>query len=292
VRPVFTWNLGSRSLELGKRTLVMGIVNVTPDSFSDGGEHLSPEAAVAHALKLLDEGADIVDIGGESTRPGARVGAENPAVSAQEELQRVLPVITKVKKARPSAIISIDTYKGKVARTAVEAGAEIVNDVSGLQWDAEMKAVLAKLSCGVVLMHTRGLPDEWRSLPTVPDIVMLTKKELRQRSDAAVAAGIKRDRIVLDPGFGFGKRFEENYPLLRRFSDFQELRFPLLAGVSRKSFIGRALSRNGNDAAAGDREFGTLGGEVAIALKGAHIIRTHNVRACVDALKLADLAAT
>jgi dihydropteroate synthase len=292
VRPVFTWNLGSRSLELGKRTLVMGIVNVTPDSFSDGGEHLSPEAAVAHALKLLDEGADIVDIGGESTRPGARVGAENPAVSAQEELQRVLPVITKVKKARPSAIISIDTYKGKVARTAVEAGAEIVNDVSGLQWDAEMKAVLAKLSCGVVLMHTRGLPDEWRSLPTVPDIVMLTKKELRQRSDAAVAAGIKRDRIVLDPGFGFGKRFEENYPLLRRFSDFQELRFPLLAGVSRKSFIGRALSRNGNDAAAGDREFGTLGGEVALALKGAHIIRTHNVRACVEALKLADLAAT
>lgn len=292
MRPVFTWNLGSRSLELGKRTLVMGIVNVTPDSFSDGGEHLSPEAAVAHALKLLDEGADIVDIGGESTRPGARVGAENPAVSAQEELQRVLPVITEVKNARSSAIISIDTYKAKIAHTAVEAGAEIVNDVSGLQWDAEMKAVLAKLSCGVVLMHTRGRPDEWRSLPTVPDIVMLTKKELRQRSDAAVAAGIKRDRIVLDPGFGFGKRFEENYPLLRRFGDFQELRFPLLAGVSRKSFIGRALSRNGNDAAAGDREFGTLGGEVAIALKGAHIIRTHNVRACVEALKLADLAAT
>ena len=292
MRPVFTWNLGSGSLELGKRTLVVGIVNVTPDSFSDGGEHLTPDAAVAHALKLLDAGADIIDIGGESTRPGARVGAENPAVSAQEELQRVLPVITEVKKARSSAIISIDTYKAKVARTAVEAGAEIVNDVSGMQWDAEMKAVLAGLSCGVVLMHTRCRPDEWRSLPTVPDIVMLTKRELRQRSDAAVAGGIKRDRIVLDPGFGFGKRFEENYPLLRRFSDFQELRFPLLAGVSRKSFIGRALSRNGNDAAAGDREFGTLGGEVALAMKGAHIIRTHNVRACVEALKLADLAAT
>lgn len=292
MRPVFTWNLGSRSLELGKRTLVMGIVNVTPDSFSDGGEHLTPEAAVAHALKLFDEGADIVDIGGESTRPGARVGAENPDVSAQEELQRVLPVITEVKKARSSAIISIDTYKAKVARTAVEAGAEIVNDVSGLQWDAEMKAVLAKLSCGVVLMHTRGRPDEWRSLPAVPDIVMLTKRELRQRSDAAVAGGMKRDRIVLDPGFGFGKRFEENYPLLRRFSDFQELRFPLLAGVSRKSFIGRALSQNGNDAAFAEREFGTLGGEVALGLKGAHIIRTHNVRACVDALKLADLAST
>lgn len=291
MRPVFTWNLGSRSLELGKRTLVMGIVNVTPDSFSDGGEHLSPEAAVAHVLKLLDEGADVIDIGGESTRPGARLGAENPAVSAQEELQRVLPVITGVRRARSTAIISIDTYKASVARTAVEAGAEIVNDVSGLQWDAAMKTALASLSCGIVLMHTRGRPDEWRSLPTVPDIVMLTKKELRQRSDAAVAAGIKRDRIVLDPGFGFGKRFEENYPLLRRFSDFQELRFPLLAGVSRKSFIGRALSRNGNDAAAADREFGTLGGEVALAMKGAHIIRTHDVRACVEALKLADLAA-
>ncbi|MGH9515888.1 MAG: dihydropteroate synthase [Terriglobales bacterium] len=291
MRPIFTWNLGSRPLELGKRTLAMGIVNVTPDSFSDGGEYLSPDAAVAHALKLLDEGADIVDIGGESTRPGARVGAENPAVSAEEELRRVLPVITGIKKARPSAIISIDTYKANVVGTAVETGAEIVNDVSGLRWDPAMKKTLAGLSCGVVLTHTRGRPDEWRSLPTVLDIVMLTRKELRQRSDAAVAAGIKRDRIVIDPGFGFGKRFEENYPLLRRLGEFQELRFPLLAGVSRKSFVGRALAENGKDASLADRQFGSLGAEVALALKGAHIIRTHNVRACVEALKLADLAA-
>jgi len=291
VRPVFTWNLGSRSLELGKRTLVMGIVNVTPDSFSDGGEHFTSEAAVAHALKLLDEGADIIDIGGESTRPGARVGAENPAVSAEEEPRRVLPVIAEVKKTRRSAIVSIDTYKANVARTAVEAGAEIVNDVSGMQWDPAMKSTLANLSCGVVLMHTRGRPDEWRSLPAVTDIVMLTKKDLRQRSDAAVAAGIKRDRIVIDPGFGFGKRFEENYPLLHRLSEFQELRFPLLAGVSRKSFIGRALAQDGKDAGVTDRQFGSLGGEIALAMKGAHIIRTHNVRACVEALKVADLAA-
>jgi dihydropteroate synthase len=291
MRPVFTWNLGDRSLELGKRTLVMGIVNVTPDSFSDGGQHLAAEAAVAHGLKLLDEGADMIDVGGESTRPGARVGAENPAVSAQEELRRVLPVIAGVKKERPSAIISIDTYKAHVARAAVEAGAEIVNDVSGLQWDPSMKTTLAGLNCGVVLMHTRGRPDEWRSLPAVPDLVLLTKRELRERSDAAVSAGIKRDRIVLDPGFGFGKRLEENYPLLRRFSEFQELRFPLLAGVSRKSFVGRALSQKENDAAATDRLFGTLGAEVALALEGVHIIRTHEVRACVEALKLADLAA-
>lgn len=290
MRPVFTWNLGSRSLELGKRTLVMGIVNVTPDSFSDGGEHLAPDAAVAHALKLLDEGADIIDIGGESTRPGSRVGAENPAVSFEEELRRVLPVIGGVKKVRPSAIISVDTYKAQVARGAIQAGAEIVNDVSGLQWDPAMRITLAGLSCGVVLMHTRGRPDEWRSLPTVPDIVMLTKRELRQRSDDAVGAGIKRDRIVLDPGFGFGKRYEENYPLLRRFSEFQELRFPLLAGVSRKSFIGRALAQDGKDAALGDRQFGSLGGEIALAMKGSHIIRTHDVRSCVEAVKLADLA--
>lgn len=290
MRPIFTWNLGSRSLELGKRTLVMGIVNVTPDSFSDGGEYLSPEAAAAHALKLLDEGADIVDIGGESTRPGVRAGTENPAVAAREEVRRVLPVIADLKKERPSAIISVDTYKSDVARTAVEAGAEIVNDVSGLQWDPKMKTTLAGLNCGVVLMHTRGRPDEWRSLPAAPDIVGLTRRELRQRSDAAVAAGIERDHIVLDPGFGFGKRLEENYPLLRRFAEFHELNFPLLAGVSRKSFIGHALARNGNQAAAAGRQFGTLGGEVVLAMKGAHIIRTHDVRACVEALRLADLA--
>lgn len=294
MRPVFTWNLGSRSLELGKRTLVMGIVNVTPDSFSDGGEHLTSAAAVAHALKLLDDGADIIDVGGESTRPGARVGAENPAVSAEEELRRVLPVIVEVKKARPSAILSIDTYKANVARAAVGAGAEIVNDVSGLQWDAGMKTTLAGLSCGVVLMHTRGRPDEWRSLPAVADIVMLTKKELRQRSDAAVAAGVKRDRIVLDPGFGFGKRFEENYPLLRRLQEFQELRFPLLAGVSRKSFLGRALATaeggEKKDAPVEARALASLAAEVIAALKGAHVIRTHDVKVTVQALRIADLA--
>lgn len=290
MRPLFTWNLGKRSLELGKRTLVMGIVNVTPDSFSDGGEHYRPEAAIAHALKLVDEGADIVDIGGESTRPGARVGGEDPAVSAQEELRRVLPVIHGMKEQRPSAVISIDTYKSSVARSAVEAGAEIVNDVSGLQWDAAMAKTLAELNCGVVLVHTRGRPDEWKSLPKVPDLVVLTKKELRERAEVAVSAETKRDRIVLDPGFGFGKRLEENFPLLRRFSEFQDLQFPLLAGVSRKSFIGRALAQDCN-ANVANREFGTLGAEIALALKGAHMIRTHDVKACVEALKVADLAA-
>jgi dihydropteroate synthase len=292
MRPVFEWNLGSRSLALGKRTLVMGIVNVTPDSFSDGGEQLTPEAAVAHALRLLDDGADIVDVGGESTRPGAQVGGQKPAVSAEEELRRILPVIEEIKRARSSAIVSIDTYKAAVAQAAVSAGAEIVNDVSGFQWDPEMKKAVAAVGCGTVMMHTRGRPDEWHSLPTVPDLVVLVKRELRERADAAVLAGVKRDRIVLDPGFGFGKRFEENYPLLKRLQDFHELRYPLLVGVSRKSFIGRALARNGKDAEVGDRTFGTLAAEVAAALKGAHIIRTHDVRACADAMRLADLAGT
>src|SRR5437667_4398178 len=290
MRPVFEWNLGGRSLELGKRTLIMGIVNVTPDSFSDGGEHLSTDDAVAYALKLLKRGADIVDIGGESTRPGAKVGTDNPAVSAEEELRRVLPVVTAIKRERPSAVVSIDTYKAAVARATVEAGADIINDVSGLQWDPAMAKALAGQNCGIVLMHARGRPDEWHSLPSVPDMVVLVKRELRERAETAMMTGIRRDRIVLDPGFGFGKRFEENYPLLRRFHEFQELRFPLLAGVSRKSFIGRALARNGAEPTFADRQFGNLGAEIALALKGVHIIRTHDVRACIEALKLADLA--
>ncbi len=289
MRPVFTWNLGSRSVELGKRTLVMGIVNVTPDSFSDGGRHFASEDAVGYALELFEEGADVVDIGGESTRPGARVGRADASVSAEEELRRVLPVISNVKKARPEAIVSIDTYKAKVAQAAVEAGAEIVNDVSGFEWDADMAKTLATLGCGAVLMHTRGFPDDWGSLPVVADIVMLVKRELGAHADAALLAGVKRDRMVLDPGFGFGKRFEENYPLLRRFREFQELRYPLLTGVSRKSFIGRALSENGKDAPVDARGWATVSAEVIAAMNGAHIIRTHDVKAAVDALKIADL---
>lgn len=290
MRPVFTWNLRRRSLELGKRTLVMGIVNVTPDSFSDGGQHFSTEAAVEYALKLHEEGADILDIGGESTRPGANAGRSNAAVNAQEEMRRVLPVITALKKANPEAIISIDTYKSSVAETAVKAGAEIVNDVSGLQWDHKMAGTVSALNCGLILMHSRGRPDEWASLPTVPDLITIVKRELRQHSDAGIAAGIRRDRIALDPGFGFGKRLEENYPLLRRFAEFHELHFPLVAGVSRKSFIGHALVKDGQPPPVSERLFGSLGAEIALALKGAHIIRTHDVKSCVEALRLADLA--
>jgi dihydropteroate synthase len=299
MRTVFDWNIGSRSLALGKRTLVMGVVNVTPDSFSDGGDFLDPEKAVEHALRMLDEGAEIIDVGGESTRPGARVSpstagkateASKP-VSEKEERDRVVPVITKLKQTRPNAIISIDTYKANVARAAVEAGAEVVNDISAFRWDTKMAKTVAELKCGAVLMHMRGRPEEWRKLEPVADIVTLAKRELRDWADAAMMAGVKRERIVIDPGFGFGKNFEDNYPLLRRLDEFHQLRYPLLAGVSRKSFIGRMLKRDGKDAAIPDRIYGTLAAETVAILKGVHVIRTHEVRVCIDAARVADIVA-
>jgi dihydropteroate synthase len=308
MRPVFQWNLGGRALELGKRTLIMGIVNVTPDSFSDGGQFLDPDQAVAHAEILLEEGADILDIGGESTRPGARVdpgiakpveikksaganlkaSASAPAVSTEEELKRVLPVIAELKKKHPAAVLSVDSYKAAVARAAVGAGAEIVNDVSGFRWDAQMAKTVAELKCGAVLMHMRGRPEEWRTLPPPGDIALLVKRELKEWAEKAVLAGVRRERIVLDPGFGFGKSFEENYPLLARFSELQSAGFPLLAGTSRKSFIERTLGKNGKDVPPEGRLFGTLATQTALILKGAHILRTHDVKASVEAARVAD----
>ena len=285
-RPLHTWRLRTRDLALGERTLVMGILNVTPDSFSDGGKFLQRDHAVAHALLMLDEGADILDIGGESTRPGSKV--LETGVSAEEELRRVLPVMEDVLRERPGTVLSIDTYKAEVARAAAEAGAEIVNDVSALRWDAKMAATLAEAGCGVVLMHTRGRPEEWGKLPPSPDIVQEVKAELREWADTAMAAGIARDRLVLDPGFGFGKRFDENYPLLGRFSEFHGLGFPLLSGTSRKSFIGRTLARDGKDASPQQRLYGTLATVAASVMQGAQIVRVHDVRPAVEAVKVAD----
>jgi dihydropteroate synthase len=308
MRAVFQWSLATRTLELGRRTLIMGIVNVTPDSFSDGGLYLYSSKATAHALQLLDEGADIIDVGGESTRPGARVvaastRAENAeqrselsqdsrtsrsAVSAEEELRRVLPVITELKKQRPNAVVSIDTYKASVARAAVAAGAEIVNDVSGLRWDPQMARAIAELKCGAIVMHMRGRPEEWRTLPPPGDIVLQVKRELREWAEAAVVVGVRREKIALDPGFGFGKNFEQNYPLLARFQEFQSLGLPLLAGTSRKSFLGRMLAKDGKDALPGDRLYGNLAAQTALILKGAHILRTHDVKPAVEAARVAD----
>jgi dihydropteroate synthase len=283
MRAVFQWSLGKRALELGKRTLIMGIVNVTPDSFSDGGLYLDSEKATARAIQLLDEGADIIDVGGESTRPGTHV-----AVTGEEELRRILPVITALKKLRTDAVVSVDTYKASVARAATAAGAEIVNDVSGLRWDPEMARTISEIKCGVVLMHMRGRPEEWRTLPPPADIVLQVKRELREWVEAAVRAGVRRERIALDPGFGFGKNFEQNYPLLAHFEQFQSLGFPLVAGTSRKSFLGRILAKDGKDAAVDGRLYANLAAHTALILKGAHILRTHDVRAAVEAARVAD----
>ena len=305
MRAIFQWNVGARVLELGRRTLIMGVVNVTPDSFSDGGLYINAEKAVVRAEQLLDEGATIIDVGGESTRPGALVAGElargedtaartkspvSELVPEEEERRRVLPVIRDLKRRRPDALVSVDTYKASVARAAVELGAEVVNNVSGFRWDPKMAKTLAELKVGAVLMHTRGRPEEWRSLPPIGDAVLMVKRDLGQWAEAATLAGIKRHRLVLDPGFGFGKRFEENYPLLAHFAELQKMGFPLLAGVSRKSFIGRTLARDGKDkdAEVGERLYGTLAAETALILKGAHIIRTHDVRFAVEAARVAD----
>src|SRR3982074_3550774 len=183
MRAIFQWNIGSRVLELGRRTLIMGVVNVTPDSFSDGGLYIDAEKAVVRAEQLLDEGATIIDVGGESTRPGS-----SERVSEEEERKRVLPVIRDLKRRRPDAVISVDTYKASLARAAVEAGAEVVNDVSGFRWDPKMAKTLAELKVGAVLMHTRGRPEEWRSLPPIGDPVLMGKRGLGQGAEGATPA--------------------------------------------------------------------------------------------------------
>ncbi len=291
------WQLRSRTLELGRRTLVMGIVNITPDSFSDGGRFLDPEAAIAHALAMLDEGADILDLGAESTRPGSLAGGEAgsamaPAVSAEEEQARLLPVLEGILRARPNAILSVDTYKAATARAALKAGAEIVNDVSGFLWDSGLASVCAEAHCGVILAHTRGRPEEWRAQPRLgaDELLATVRAGLTASVEEAAAVGIAPEAIVLDPGYGFGKSFEENYALLARQAELLELGRPLLAGVSRKSFLGRTLAplHGGKDAPVEARETASLAALVAAILHGASIVRVHAVRPAVEAARIAD----
>ncbi len=285
-RPSFDWQLRTRTLALGARTAVMGILNVTPDSFSEAGLHFHPEVAVAHALAMFEEGADLIDVGGESTRPGSK------EISAQEEQDRILPVLAAILRERPGAVLSVDTYHAATARAAVSAGAEIVNDVSGFEWDAAMGDACAELRCGVVLMHTRGRPKEWRTLPRsgADAVVPLVKGGLTQVLERGLAAGVDRSRMVLDPGFGFGKVHDENYPLLAHLSELLMLGQPLLAGVSRKSFLGRTVAARFGKAEVPPRERGnaTLAATVAVLLAGASVVRVHDVRPAVEAAAIAD----
>lgn len=289
-----TWRLRTRTLELGTRTLVMGVVNITPDSFSDGRAYLDPQTAAARAMQLLDEGADLLDLGAESTRPGSRAGdaANQPAVSAAEEQARLLPVIEAVLASRPHTLISVDTYKAVTARAAIAAGAEIINDVSGFTWDPSIAQVCAESQVGVVLMHTRGRPEQWHTQPQLaPDAVLaMVRDGLTASLAAATAAGMAQDSLVLDPGYGFGKRFAENFSLLSRQAELLSLGRPLLAGVSRKSFLGHRLAPlyGGSPAPLDARENASLAAMVAAILHGASIVRVHNVRPAIEAASIAD----
>jgi dihydropteroate synthase len=288
----FDWRLRTRTFALGEHTIIMGILNVTPDSFSDGGHFYSPEhatdRAVAHALQMLDEGAQILDIGGESTRPNATT------LPPAEEQSRILPVIESILKQRPDTILSVDTFHASTARLAVEAGAEIVNDVSGHLWDASMSTTCAALGCGAVLMHTRGRPQEWPNLPplTPEKVLPLVLAELADRLESALAAGIPRDKIVLDPGLGFGKRLDENYPILAHLDQLQRFNLPLLVGASRKGFLGHTLAESNPLAAAlhstDARIHATTAANVAAIFAGAHILRVHDVRPAAEAAAIAD----
>ena len=268
------WKLRTKTLALPRRPLLMGIINVTPDSFSDGGAFLKTEQAVEHALQLVEDGADILDIGGESTRP------YSAPVPAQDESDRVLPVITRL-TAQTDVPISIDTSKAAVARAGIGAGAEIINDVTGLEGDPEMVAVAAEAGAGVCAMHMQGTPQTMQDDPHYDDVVEEILQYLRARRDGLVAAGIDAERICLDPGIGFGKTHQHNLTLLAGCGRFHALNCPLLVGHSRKGFIGKVLGEKGADRAAA-----TIGVSLALAGQGVQILRVHDVRTVRDALVL------
>ncbi|WP_202617344.1 dihydropteroate synthase [Roseimaritima sediminicola] len=272
------WRLRTRTLTLGQRPLVMGILNVTPDSFSDGGRHLAEDAAVEAALRMEDEGADIIDVGGESTRP------YSDPVAAEAERARVVPVLERL-AGRLSAAVSIDTSKALVAEAAVECGAEIINDVTGLTGDAAMTEVAVRTAAGVCVMHMQGTPQTMQDDPRYDDVTDDIVRYLLERAEACLAAGIQRNRICLDPGIGFGKTHQHNLTLLRDAARFTRLGWPILVGHSRKGFVGHVLGDKQRD-----RDAGTLGASLALARSGVHVLRVHNVAQTVDALKLFEAA--
>ncbi len=256
-----------RTLETGRRTLLMGILNVTPDSFYDGGRYTLAEAAVQRGLDLLAQGADLLDIGGESSRPGAE------PVPLEEELRRVIPVIREIRRQAPEAWISVDTYKAEVARQALEAGADMVNDISAATFDPDMAPFVARNQVPVVLMHMKGTPRDMQKNPFYTDVVDEVYRYLESRRVALVSLGLHPGQIVVDPGIGFGKRVEDNLELLKNIGRFRGLEAPILVGHSRKSFIGALLGKP--DPA--ERLYGTLAVTAFLVMKGVEILRVHDV---------------
>jgi dihydropteroate synthase len=273
---MYTWKLCRTVLPLGQRTVVMGILNVTPDSFSDGGKYFDPEAAIARGRELEQEGADIIDIGGESTRPGSE------PVSEEEELRRLLPVIEALVRT-VKVPISADTYRANVARRAIAAGAQIVNDISGFRFDDNLPRVVKESGAGVVLMHSRGSREALHKQSRMEDPIREVTEGLAASAEKARAAGISKDAIVIDPGIGFGKAAAESLKVLKRLNGFSKLGYPILIGTSRKSFLRSIISESSVEA----RNWGTAATIVTSVLGGAHIVRVHDVR---QARALADVA--
>lgn len=272
----YIWRCGDSRLELGARTLIMGILNVTPDSFSDGGQYLGFENAIEHAAQMATDGADIIDVGGESTRPGA------DPISDEEEIQRVIPVVRALRE-RLSIPVSIDTYKSVVALQAIDAGASIINDISGLTFDSAMTKVVAERGAGIIIMHIKGTPRNMQKNPHYDDVMGEISLFLKRQIELAETAGVAREQMVIDPGIGFGKRLEDNFTILRELNRLQELALPILVGPSRKSFIGQTLNLPPDE-----RLEGTAAAVTASILGGAHIVRLHDVKQMKRVTTIAD----
>ncbi len=280
-RKEFKLKLPSRTLALGERTLIMGVLNVTPDSFSDGGKFFDTGRAIEHALTMESAGVDLLDIGGESTRPGSL------ATSAKEELARVLPVLQGLRGVLKIPI-SIDTQKLQVAEAALDAGAEIINDISGLKSDPRLAALAARRCVPLILMHKRGEPRTMQKAGFARDVLKDVMRGLRKSVAIARKAGVPRSQIILDPGIGFGKSFAQNYELLEKLPQLAKLGYPLLVGTSRKGFLGATLARDGKPAPPEERIWGTAATVTASILQGAHIVRVHDVPEMVQVARVAD----
>jgi dihydropteroate synthase len=261
-----------------KNVLIMGILNVTPDSFSDGGRYFNPKKAVKHALQMIDNGADIIDIGGESTRPGAEV------VSQDNELKRVIPVIKAIRKYRAKSVISIDTYKSVVAEESIKVGANIINDISGLGFDPEMGKIAVKYKTPVIIMHIKGTPRNMQDNPRYKNVITEIIRYFKERINFALKSGISKNQIIIDPGIGFGKNIKDNFEILKHLEKFIKLGYPLLIGPSRKSFIGKVL-----DLPVNKRIWGTAAAVAVSVQKGAHIIRVHDINEMRQVIKIAEL---
>lgn len=272
-RKIIFWKLKEREIKLGERTLLMGVLNVTPDSFSDGGKYQDPDRAFARAIQMEEQGADIIDAGAESTRPGST------PISAAEELRRLVPVMKRL-RGRLGIPVSVDTYKAEVAERALEHGAEIINDPSGLTLDPQLAKTVVQYDAGLILNHMRGRPETWAKLPPLPDVMGTIIRDLEATVNRARSAGVDRSRIVLDPGLGFGKRKEQNSEILARLPELARLELPLMAGPSRKAFLAQETEN--------ETRFATAAAVTAAVLGGAHIVRVHDVAEMRAAVQIAD----